>query len=816
MKLIRLEMTNFRQHLRTVIDFIDGVTGIIGPNGAGKTTILEAIAWALYGSPALRGNNDTVRSTAAPGGSHASVVLTFELGGLNYKVSRSLDGSGGHAVLEAADRTLHSGTREVNAGVARLLRMDYQAFFTSFFTAQKELEFMATMDGRARAAAISRMLGYDRLTKARDQANADRLGVSKAVEALERQLGDPEEIKQRKKNAQTALAQAKRRLEEAESASKSAQELFDKLKPLKEASDQKAKRQQELTHSLQLCRARITEQQRRIAELEREVANLRAKSEELERLRAKLTGFRAEKEELKKLSDLERFEPQRHSLLGQIAQLESDLDGLRRRERECKNAKEVQARAEAAFKVAEAQLARTDKELQEAREARIANLHSLDAQIGQLQDHAAQIAAKRAQIEQAGADGKCPTCERPLAGELPRVLANFDSQAAEIDSRIAALAEQKAKLENDGGDLAELERRRETVAAELERLRAEKSNADRRAEELVTIRDQIKEKADKLDELRRELDKLPTGFNEKRFRELQELDRTVLQPDRDRGNILKGELERLPKAEEELAELREQIVVSERDANEYEKALADLGFSQKEHEQLVRDYEDANTALNAAKVALEEERGEVKTAAAIMSKVEEEEASYKARVNELNAKRSERLHLDTVARAFDALRSELNTRIRPELQDTASEFLSQMTDGRYNTLEIDDSYRAVIVDDGERKPVISGGEDDIVNLALRLAVSQMIADRAGQSFSLLVLDEVFGSLDDSRRGNVVSLLQNLKNRFEQIILITHVESIHDAVDNCIWVEFDEKTKTSRLAERSVGLDAVPAGMPVLS
>jgi exonuclease SbcC len=84
----------------------------------------------------------------------------------------------------------------------------------------------------------------------------------------------------------------------------------------------------------------------------------------------------------------------------------------------------------------------------------------------------------------------------------------------------------------------------------------------------------------------------------------------------------------------------------------------------------------------------------------------------------------------------------------------------------------------------------------------------MIADRAGQSFSLLVLDEVFGSLDDVRRDNVVNLLQNLKNRFEQIILITHVESIHDAVDSCLWVAFDERTKTSSLVEKAAVLEEV--------
>ena len=54
MRLIELNLTNFRQHTDTRLAFCDGLTGIIGPNGAGKSTILEAISWALYGQNALR------------------------------------------------------------------------------------------------------------------------------------------------------------------------------------------------------------------------------------------------------------------------------------------------------------------------------------------------------------------------------------------------------------------------------------------------------------------------------------------------------------------------------------------------------------------------------------------------------------------------------------------------------------------------------------------------------------------------------------------------------------------------------------------
>jgi len=76
----------------------------------------------------------------------------------------------------------------------------------------------------------------------------------------------------------------------------------------------------------------------------------------------------------------------------------------------------------------------------------------------------------------------------------------------------------------------------------------------------------------------------------------------------------------------------------------------------------------------------------------------------------------------------------------------------------------------------------------------------MITERAGHSMGLLVLDEIFGSLDESRRENVVALLQNLKGVFQQILLITHVESIHDMVDRCLWVEYDSASQSSTVRE----------------
>ena len=65
MRLNSLQLTNFRQHADTRLEFDLGLTGIIGPNGAGKSTVLEAIAWALYGQSAVRGTRDSIRNVRA-------------------------------------------------------------------------------------------------------------------------------------------------------------------------------------------------------------------------------------------------------------------------------------------------------------------------------------------------------------------------------------------------------------------------------------------------------------------------------------------------------------------------------------------------------------------------------------------------------------------------------------------------------------------------------------------------------------------------------------------------------------------------------
>src|SRR5260370_24601533 len=100
----------------------------------------------------------------------------------------------------------------------------------------------------------------------------------------------------------------------------------------------------------------------------------------------------------------------------------------------------------------------------------------------------------------------------------------------------------------------------------------------------------------------------------------------------------------------------------------------------------------------------------------------------------------------------------------------------------------------------------------MVILVLWLAIWQLRAGGAGQPLSLLVLDEIFGSLDDARRQHVVSLLRRLGDRFPQVILITHIEQVRDGLDRVIRVEYDAGRGTSAVRDETTIPGSAGAGV----
>jgi exonuclease SbcC len=134
-------------------------------------------------------------------------------------------------------------------------------------------------------------------------------------------------------------------------------------------------------------------------------------------------------------------------------------------------------------------------------------------------------------------------------------------------------------------------------------------------------------------------------------------------------------------------------------------------------------------------------------------------------------------------------RTFLISRVRPTLSSYASDFFSRLTDNKYSEVELDENYDLLVYDNGEFYNInrFSGGEEDLANLCLRLAISEIITERVGGVFNFIILDEIFGSQDNIRRQNIMKSLNTLSSKFRQIFLITHVDDVKNDMENIIYV-----------------------------
>ena len=290
MRLTRLHMSNFRLHVDTRIDFESGLTGIIGPNGSGKTTILEAIAWALYGMPAVRGKRQDIRSLSASGRAGVKVALEFELAGHRYRVVRTL--SAAELYLDGAATPIANSTSGVTELLRRRLGMSQQEFFHTYFTGQKELGVMAAMGPAERAQFLSRVLGYERLRGAQSLVREHRNVLRGELTGLQSAMPDSETVAR-------LLADTAARLKDAEERANAA------LAKLKKANT----RALELTPRWTDAQRARDAHQRLVAELavrESEQAGLARDAERLDKELADIAAAQAEIETIRSELEIQR------------------------------------------------------------------------------------------------------------------------------------------------------------------------------------------------------------------------------------------------------------------------------------------------------------------------------------------------------------------------------------------------------------------------------------------------------------------------------------------------------------------------------
>ncbi len=788
MKLRELRLTNFRQHVETHVRFSDGLTGIIGANGAGKSTLLEAIGWAIYGAEAIRGGRETLRHARAPLDAPVEVALRFEHGDHEYLVRRSPETAsirvdGGSTPVATTDER---ATRYLE----RCLGLDRREFFNTYFTGQKELQFLASLGPTERGRFLSTILGYDRLRIAQGFARERRRELRTRVEALRASLPDEHRLRAAAKRAAASLREAKETARSTAAAMDEARSELARIAAPWQVVQAVRHRYGELRGIVAAAADQRAAVDREIEVAERELRRIAEAQEELEQVGARLKDLPTLQEALQRLEGLAPIHERRVVLTQQLRELERDLRRSDERIARLGQAPELQQRYTEEITTAKAERQTLEEAVESAKTAWLRDRQDAETKLQSYRDRALELQEEMRRLRALGKEGVCPTCRRPLGDDHQRLLATMEEQWAELTQDGSWWRQRHDQLTQSPAALVDQENLLRETRERISDRERKLARCEAALQELEELQSDRREWAERRDLLRAQIRELPDGY------------------DQDEHRRIAGEVERLRKLEQRLAVLRERVAdgsrwetaraagVKRREEIEQRTAeargeLAALNLSPEQLDGMRREVEAAEQRLRQSELAAAQARERLATASEAMRAaqhaVEELERQQALLTEDLSGLR----HHEELDSAFTRLRADLHARVRPELGEIASDLLGPLTDGRYSQLEIDEAFRVVLLQDGKPRPVISGGEEDLANLVVRISLSRMIAERAGHPLSLLVLDEVFGSLDEARRDNVVRLLRRLGEQFDQVLLVTHLEEIRGAMDQVLRVELDE-------------------------
>jgi len=163
------------------------------------------------------------------------------------------------------------------------------------------------------------------------------------------------------------------------------------------------------------------------------------------------------------------------------------------------------------------------------------------------------------------------------------------------------------------------------------------------------------------------------------------------------------------------------------------------------------------------------------------------------KANLRSAEKTAKVHRElTTAFGKDGIQALIIEQAIPEIEEEANRILSRLTGNRTQiTLEslrdlkkggTRETLDIRISDElGERSyEMYSGGEAFRVDFAIRIALSRLLARRAGTRLSTLFIDEGFGTQDAEGLDSLVEAIQTISEDFEKILVITHVQSLKQA------------------------------------
>jgi exonuclease SbcC len=825
----KLTLTNFMCYRQAALDFSGiEVACLAGDNGAGKSALLDAMTWALWGNSRLgaRGDDDLIRL----GESEMAVELTFALEGEDYRVLRQRQaGKRSRTVLDFQVRDdgrwrslSEGGVRATQRRIEEVLRLDYDTFVNSAFLRQGQADEFTVKTAAERKRVLGDILGLDRWTVYEERVKVRQRAIAAEAEA----------IKLRLQEIEAELSQRSAYQDQLVAAGAAVEELSERLEEVQRAYQRMETARTELEHR----KLQVADQDERIGQAERELAGIAAERSDregrlagyaqlLDQREAIEAGYRAYQEAVdrerrlgERLRQFVELDTQRRELALRISEarhrLEAEREVIARRTEELEarlpgpvlleEFEDVQAELEHLTRLAEGREAAKDDLAAIAQEQA-----ALRARNEALRLEMEALNERLEQLREAGA--QCPLCEQPLTEEHRVELVNqIASQGRDRGDtyranqvRVDDLAEQASALE---GQIAESDRELREVAP-----------LQRQAAALTERIERGHEAAEELEETRSELAALEQRLaNEDYALELRAELKGVLSQAEALGydSAAHEEARDAVAAGQVFAERKAQLATVQERMEEERAGLGRLAETEQRWQQELTGAQERRAALEQEAEALAEELEDADAVEEALHQMRAREAEARQRLGAaqqrllaceaLEGQRADKLKrrrtLEEAEGVYDELRTAFGVRgvpamiieaAVPEIEAEANRLLSRMTSGRMTVRfdtqretkagEVREALEIQIGDELGTRPYenYSGGEQFRVNFAIRIALSKLLARRAGAQLQTLVIDEGFGTQDAMGRRRLVEAINAVQDDFARVLVITHISELKD-------------------------------------
>jgi len=795
------------------VEFDEGLNILLGPNEAGKSSIINALFVSLFIEPKLRYNYSDLRGTEFsnrffpyPEGNYVNGKLTFSIGKDKYSIYKkwSNNDPDGYMVLPDNSR-INKGS--IKKKRQELLPYGKSTYENIVFTRQEEVktflkniteedeltELKGTVSNVLRKAVLELgdisidKLGnkieeeLENLLKKWDLDNKRPTNPERGInnpykvgtgeiydtyikkELLRREINDAEEKEKTYQSISEGLEDINNNLEEIKQEKEELEDIEDDIVKREDL----ARRKSEIIKSLENMDQVVEKwpkKENEINKLNKKLEELKSKIDKLEEEKETAKKFNKKKELEKKIKKIDKLNQEMKKLDGEMKKL---------------------------GEISKEKVDKLDKYKQRIKQSEA----SLDG---------AKLKAK---------------VNKASSSDISVVAGIEDERTVQIDEEISAEGYINIKTENIDIevesakiDYEEISKKymeaNEKYQSLLNELDVEDvSSARDKLQELRDLENYIKNKKHKVDEILNDksYEELEKQYNEykdiEETREIETIDEEI-ENKKDKKRKLETSIEinanKVKEWEEEyesIKNLKNNIseLKEEKKGNKEElKGLAKLPerFDTTEKyrnnlKELRGKYDNLNDDYKLKQKEMFKAKGELPDNSTEDMKEELQELEYNF---QRQIERAE--SLVKIKNVYKNKLSEIDDKSFEPLIDSFSNYINELTNGKYKIAKLDDKFQIELEsENGRRLPAdiqkLSFGTSDSTALALRFALFENMFE---EEESFIILDDCLVNLDPTRRKRAIELIQEFSEKFQVIFSTCNPETANDLGGNIINIE----------------------------